>query len=163
MFLLNLVQVFALQGPPAVVSPLGRTLSRHTTDTTLKALLHWCQSRCYRRADLDHELFVARSSSPWPHHRLCIRYLPSTKDHLGVDMHYLFHRLCHRSWGPVDWQTNRCPDAHWLRLRRSASSILRTQRDPPSKVETSRARCYEHRSFTGCDLWTAHHRCSKTL
>ena len=74
MFLLNMVQVFALQGPPAVVC----TSICCVTQLIEAALLHWGQPRQSASTDLGSQLALPRTSGRLPAHLVCIRYLPSS-------------------------------------------------------------------------------------
>lgn len=101
MFLLNLVQVVALQGPPAVVSNLSLLYLVQKADRgRYSAFLYWKGPQQQRSADLGTQFALTRPSSPWPRYFLRLRYFPSPKTYPCWVVDYLAYRCSHctRFW-----------------------------------------------------------------
>lgn len=105
MFLLNMVQVLALQGPPAVVSlqstiDIPALLREFWTDHALSrtARMDWKRPQQPTDPNLDPQFAFPRTSSARTGHFFRLRYLPSPKIH----SRWLIARLPggrrHRPW-----------------------------------------------------------------
>lgn len=94
MFLLNLVQVLALQGPPAVVSDIkpSREGRLHSDHCFHKALLYWIGLCQLSSLDLGAKLTLARSGSLIATALLHFGHIPSSQEFTRWHFHHILHR-----------------------------------------------------------------------
>ena len=98
MFLLNLVQVFALQGPPAVVRSFDCYIYALLS---LIALLHWNEPRQLSSRNVGSELAVTSTGCHLSTHLVCIRHIPSSE---AASRWVLGDQLHWGSYCPWVWQ-----------------------------------------------------------
>ena len=138
MFFLNLVQVFALQGPPVVVRINLHIWRRRLTyaDMLYKAILYWSRSERQSCRYMGAKRPLTCSSGYESPHRLCIRYFPGPKDPSCWVYNHLFYRRGYCARLKKYWQNYCRPGPHRSGLCYSSSGLLCSKRDSAKEMET---------------------------
>lgn len=124
MFLLNYVQVLALQGPPAIVSGHQRFLLGRPLLTDV-ALLHRKESRQPSSPDMGPQFAFTRPGGLGSSRLIRIRYLSSTEAYPNRLLSCLSRRFSHRTGLSRHLQTYRGTDADRSGFCCCPSGILR--------------------------------------
>ena len=125
MFLLNMVQVLALQGPPAVVcgqNPIFTDVG--TKCRLLPASFHWKRPQCHRATDMDSKFTILGSGRCWPSYRVRLRHFPGPETHLGLLFDDFIHWCSDCTERYPYWSCYRSPNTNWLRICNRTSCIL---------------------------------------
>lgn len=119
MFTLNLVQVFALLGPPAVVSSVSSylDLTRPMVLTEDVAVVHRCQPQQHSGPELDPQLALPGSGCAGARYLVCLRHLPSSQDFAGCIFLDLTRGFSDCSGIAQHLQTDCRSNSHWRWLR----------------------------------------------
>lgn len=125
MFLLNLVQVFALQGPPAVVS--AYLALDKTCRLTRPAVIHWHKPQQLAGRDMGSQLTLFGPSSDLPLDIFGIRHIPSEETVARRDIHHLICGCGDCSWIQRHLQAHCGPNVDWIRIRGGSPRLLRSK------------------------------------
>ena len=127
MFMLNMVQVLALQSPPAVVCRLPQILAASTSLTSPAVGIYRRGSEQCCGSRLGSGRTVARSSCRGAHYIINLRHVPGQKDHSGRLLRDIIHWLRHRTWIHDHGSPHCRPDPDRIWLRYGAPCILHSQ------------------------------------
>ena len=125
MFLLNMVQLFALQGPPAVVSNL-HPIELETTKLIgpNTALVHRCGSQEFGNGDMGTQFALSCTGSDLTSHLLRVRRIPGAKDTACWNLCHLVHWRSNCARLRQHLSTDFCSNLDWVRFRLGTSCIL---------------------------------------
>lgn len=125
MFLLNMVQLFALQGPPAVVG-FSHLLELEIAyligpDT---ALVHRGGPQQHRNGGMGTQFILPCPSSDLTSHLLRVGHIPGAKDTACWGICYLFHWRSNCARLRQYLSTDCCSNSDWVRFRLGTTCIL---------------------------------------
>lgn len=133
MFLLNMVQVFALQGPPTVVSIDHETnLALYLLDV---AFDHRGGSSQHSCPDMGAQRPVTRPSRHRSSYFFRVRHISSPKSSPGRPCNNLFHRCCHCAWIEQHLPAYCGPDLDRNWIRNCPFGVLHPKRDITQEME----------------------------
>jgi hypothetical protein len=122
MFLLNMVQVLALQGPPAVVRGCRHQI--WNTILTIVADIYRTRSQRCGPGDVDSELPFVGSGCSRPCHLLRLGYVSSAQVYSSHLLNHIFHRRSNCARRKRNWPSHRGPNPNWFWIRHCTSRIL---------------------------------------
>lgn len=125
MFLLNLVQVVALQGPPAVVGANQQLVVVDWTDCI--ALLHRNGPQESSSPDMGSKCPVSGASCHFAHYLLRLRHLSSSQAAARGLFRHLVCWSSHCTWVSQHLQAHHRPDPDWIWLCIGATRVLRAK------------------------------------